>query len=119
MGRDSLGVKLTTSSSSVNMKQNLVFLLVFITGKYCQDAMESPTTTKSEQEDLSDIIDTGSGNLQGKKVTKNGKSHLEFLGIPFAEPPIGKLRFKPPVPVKPWSNVLEAFEDGFLCLQTP
>ena len=115
--RDLLGMKLTTGSSSVNMKQNIVFLLVFISGTYCQD--DSTTAPNSVQEDLSDIINTGSGNLQGKIVTKNGKSHLEFLGIPFAEPPIGNLRFKPPVPVKPWSGILEALEDGFVCPQMP
>ena len=101
------------------MRQKLVYLLVFVTTTYCKDDLEdeSLTTIEDVQSDLTDIVITGSGKIQGKKVTKNGKSHLEYLGIPFAEPPIGKLRFKPPVPVKPWSNVLEAFEDGFLCLQ--
>ena len=108
-------------TSSVNMRQKIVFLLVFVTCCYCQDDLEGDVSTniKNVQEDVTDIVSTGSGKIQGKKVTKNGKSHLEFLGIPYAEPPIGKLRFKPPVPVQPWSNIFEAFQDGFLCLQTP
>ncbi len=31
-----------------------------------------------------------------------------FLGIPFAEAPVGALRFHPPKPVEPWSGVREA-----------
>ncbi|KAG9080638.1 hypothetical protein FRC06_006321, partial [Ceratobasidium sp. 370] len=43
-----------------------------------------------------------------------------FLGIPFAEPPVGPLRFKPPVP---WSRgkvtVVNATQDGHSCVQSP
>ena len=35
-----------------------------------------------------------------------------FLGIPFAEPPVGALRFAAPVAVAPWQGVREAFEHG-------
>ncbi|KAG9094923.1 hypothetical protein FRC06_010334 [Ceratobasidium sp. 370] len=42
-----------------------------------------------------------------------------FLGIPFAEPPVGPLRFKPPVP---WSRgkvtVVNATQDGHSCVQS-
>ena len=56
--------------------------------------------------------------VQGKKVTPQGdSSHYEFLGIPFAQPPVGRLRFMAPQPIRPWSQVLEAFEDGSECIQ--
>ena len=50
------------------------------------------------------IIETTSGKLEGMKK-KNG---LAFRGIPFAKPPIGKLRFLPPQPPEPWSGLREA-----------
>ncbi|MCA0295155.1 MAG: carboxylesterase family protein [Actinobacteria bacterium] len=35
-----------------------------------------------------------------------------FLGIPFAQPPVGALRFAAPVPVEPWDGVRDALEFG-------
>ena len=48
------------------------------------------------------------GEIQG--VVKNGVA--SFKGIPFAAPPIGELRWKPPQPVKPWSGVRKADDFG-------
>jgi len=64
-----------------------------------------------------EIIYTGSGPIRGKERAINGKTHYEFLGIPYAQPPVGKLRFKPPMPVSPWTSVLDAFSDGPGCMQ--
>ena len=68
------------------------------------------------QEDTK-VVNTLSGPVRGKKVTQDDHHHFEFLGIPYAEPPLGKLRFKPPEPVKPWTDVYEAFSDGPVCYQ--
>lgn len=40
-----------------------------------------------------------------------------YLGIPFAEPPIGELRWRAPRPPKPWSDTLTATEFGSACAQ--
>jgi para-nitrobenzyl esterase len=58
--------------------------------------------------DKTAIIETKSGKIQGYK--ENG---LEiFKGIPYAEPPIGDLRFRPPVEKKAWEDVLDATKYG-------
>src|ERR1700733_8373319 len=50
------------------------------------------------------LIQTPLGALRGQ-VIDGGRG---FRGVPLAEPPVGKLRFKPPVKVKPWVEEREA-----------
>ncbi len=40
-----------------------------------------------------------------------------FRGIPYAQPPINKLRFRAPVPAMPWDGVLECKEFGTIPMQ--
>lgn len=42
-----------------------------------------------------------------------------FRGVPFAEPPVGALRFKPPMPPRVRSSVLEASSAAAVCPQLP
>ena len=56
------------------------------------------------------VIVTGSGPIRGRVVTRPDSEVTthEWLGIPYARPPVGELRFQPPLPVEPWTEVLEA-----------
>ncbi|MFT5481371.1 MAG: para-nitrobenzyl esterase [Halieaceae bacterium] len=40
-----------------------------------------------------------------------------WLGIPFASPPVGDLRWRAPRPVKPWGGALEALSHSSMCSQ--
>ena len=42
-----------------------------------------------------------------------------FLGIPYAKPPVGELRFQPPQPAARWHGDLDATEFGPSCMQNP
>src|SRR5688572_14124109 len=42
-----------------------------------------------------------------------------FKGLPYAAPPIGPLRWRPPQPVAPWPGARDAGSVGALCIQPP
>jgi para-nitrobenzyl esterase len=42
---------------------------------------------------------------------------IAFKGIPYAQPPVGALRWRPPQPVEPWQDILAASELQFDCVQ--
>lgn len=58
------------------------------------------------------IVSTSLGKLEGTDV---GEFHV-FKKIPFAKPPLGKLRFQKPIPPTPWDEVLNAKEYGPACM---
>lgn len=66
-----------------------------------------------------EVVQTTVGPVKGvvKKTVWHNIPYNAFLGIPFAQPPLGKLRFKPPVPIKPWSAVFNADKEGASCPQ--
>jgi para-nitrobenzyl esterase len=59
------------------------------------------------------IVRTTDGRIRGKY---DGAAR-EFLGIPYAAPPVGKLRWRPPQPAKPWTGVRNARKTGHDCAQ--
>ncbi len=42
-----------------------------------------------------------------------------FKGVPFAAPPVGDLRWREPLPVKPWRGVRDATRYSAACVQNP
>uniref|UniRef100_F1L145 Carboxylic ester hydrolase n=1 Tax=Ascaris suum TaxID=6253 RepID=F1L145_ASCSU len=46
---------------------------------------------------------------------KSGEDANVFLGIPYASPPIGALRFERTIPVRPWSETKKAIDYGASC----
>ncbi|CAN7982966.1 unnamed protein product, partial [Ixodes hexagonus] len=64
------------------------------------------------------VIHTSSGSLVGIGLRSEEKNVNAYLGIPFAEAPIGKLRFKKPLPVPAWKGVLLALHKPRGCVQT-
>lgn len=58
-------------------------------------------------------VRTHSGTVEGKD---DGKVKT-FLGIPYATPPLGDLRWKAPQPIAKWASVKKATEFGYHCMQ--
>jgi acetylcholinesterase len=74
----------------------------------------------AQNDDL--VVKTKNGFIRGKSVQYqqnyfSSKRVNAWLGIPFAEKPIGEFRFKRPVPAKNWSSVLDTKEWPNSCFQ--
>jgi para-nitrobenzyl esterase len=70
--------------------------------------MSSRATAASDN-----VVTTQSGDLKGRREG----AVVVFRGIPYAEPPVGALRFRTPRPAKPWKGTRDAFEFGPASIQ--
>jgi len=61
------------------------------------------------------VVTISNGQLRGV-IRRSGGA--EFLGIPFAQPPVGNLRWREPQAVKSWSGIRDASSFGAPCAQT-
>jgi para-nitrobenzyl esterase len=65
-----------------------------------------------------DSLTIDSGKISGGTAGNDGKVRV-FKGIPFAAPPVGKLRWQPPQAAATWQGVRECKEFGNTCPQQP
>ena len=67
---------------------------------------------------LGEVVETAYGKVRGAFTdgTQDG-AVLAYKGIPFAAPPLGELRWKPPMPPVPWEGERDATEFGASCHQ--
>ena len=59
-------------------------------------------------------VTVAGGKIRGALVEGGGAM---FKGIPYAQPPVGTLRWREPQPVKAWAGVRSATESGKMCAQ--
>ena len=66
------------------------------------------TPLKFEQYVLRNVKDMLFNKITGRQCrSKQGKTIYSFKGIPYAQPPIGHLRFERPKQLKPWRKTLD------------
>jgi para-nitrobenzyl esterase len=77
----------------------------------------TPGTSKSAAQNRESglVVATAGGAVRGQAAAA-GK---EFLGIPYAAPPVGVLRWQPPRPAAPWHGTRAATAYGPHCPQPP
>ncbi|MFD9333389.1 carboxylesterase/lipase family protein [Streptomyces sp. NPDC060028] len=61
------------------------------------------------------VVETDRGAVRGRAHP----GYRTFEGIPYAAPPVGALRWRPPVPVPRWRGVRDAGAPGARCVQFP
>ena len=69
-------------------------------------AAQSPASSKT--------VSTSDGSLSGQTDSYGVSA---YLGIPYAAPPVGQLRWAAPHPVTPWKGVRQADKFGDSCIQ--
>ncbi len=89
-------------------RRSLVTLLLLLGASTAVAAANKPQSTVL-------IVKIGSGKVRG---TISGDLAI-FKGVPYAAPPVGNLRWRPPQPVKPWTGVRAATAYGHDCMQLP
>ena len=89
------------------MKPNM---LVFCSLAAVAAATSVGTATRAQAPSTATV---DSGELQG--VADDGV--VSFKGVPFAAPPVGDLRWRPPQPAAKWTGVRPASEFGANCMQ--
>ncbi len=72
------------------------------------------TPAPAKRQGSSPIVGTADGRLRGQAAGTID----EFLGIPYAAPPVGSLRWRPPQPAAHWTGVRPATNFGPHCPQT-
>eukprot|EP01132_Coremiostelium_polycephalum_P004623 gene4623-5774_t len=90
------------------MKILILFVIVLF---YSNQVLASKKSSLSTDES---IVETLNGPIKGN-ILPNYRS---FLGVPFAQPPVGNLRWENPIPSKVWSNTLDCREFAPACPQT-
>uniref|UniRef100_A0AAF5I4B6 Carboxylic ester hydrolase n=2 Tax=Strongyloides stercoralis TaxID=6248 RepID=A0AAF5I4B6_STRER len=94
----------------MSLYNSFLFLTVLFLNFY-----QNSHTIVSSQKDVT--VKTKLGYIQGTESIFLNEKVRSFLSVPFAEPPIGDLRFKPPVTKKPWNNTLRAKKLSPACFQ--
>lgn len=61
-----------------------------------------------------EVVRISAGLIQGESLPGGVRA---FRGIPFAQPPVGELRWRPPQPVRGWAGVKQCVAFGPACVQ--
>ncbi|KAJ3652658.1 hypothetical protein Zmor_018605 [Zophobas morio] len=64
------------------------------------------------------ILQLPNGQIKGREdTTIENKAYYAFMGIPYAAPPVGELRFKAPQAVENWDDILDTTQSSTTCFQ--
>lgn len=102
------GVDLTTRAKARASILALVLAPIMVMGALTAQSASAFSLVPGED------VTVDTGTLQGNVML----DHREFLGIPYAAPPVGPLRYRPPQPAASWTGERSARDKGAACAQS-
>ncbi len=105
--------KYGSTRTGVRLGATAIALSALVAGAVTATASAAPTAPHSQG--AGPVVATTGGTLRG---TAAGRTD-EFLGIPYAAPPVGALRWQPPQPAARWTGVRDATAFAPHCPQPP
>jgi len=105
--------KYGSTRTSVRLGAAVVALSALVVGALVATASAAPVAPGSSRTGL--VVTTTGGTLRGTTVGRTD----EFLGIPYAAPPVGPLRWRPPQPAARWTGIRAATAFAPHCPQPP
>jgi para-nitrobenzyl esterase len=96
------------------MRRRFVWAIASLLGCAITCICQKPLPTDASAPDVT----LEAGTLEGIHFGP-AQNEVAFLGIRYAAPPVGELRWKPPQPPKKWDGIHKAAEFGAACPQLP
>lgn len=80
-----------------------------------------PVWTAPTETDSGPLVVLNHGRVRGQYMKVKGSDNVveQYLGIPYAQPPIGPLRLAAPKPIDGWEGIRNAIDHPVMCLQDP
>ena len=100
----------------INLFSLFILIIKNLIADPCSSTSDSNLIFKSLNGKLKGPCNTVEVKFSNGTQSKNGV--LQWLGVPYAETPIGDLRFKSPLPVRSWSDVKEVKDFNYLCIES-
>uniref|UniRef100_A0A8C7NA59 Carboxylic ester hydrolase n=1 Tax=Oncorhynchus kisutch TaxID=8019 RepID=A0A8C7NA59_ONCKI len=88
---------------------SMYLTMVFLGASLCTTAETGP------------VVSLKNGKVRGEYMTVKGIEQRvqQYLGIPFARPPVGPLRLAAPQPAEPWEGERDGTRQPHMCIQDP
>jgi para-nitrobenzyl esterase len=111
-----MNVKLNSSTTGVRHRAGIATataVAVAALAATTSSAFAGPSSAAINSTSVAPVVAAPAGTVRGKTVA----GVQEFLGIPYAKPPVGRLRWRAPQPAVRWAGVRNAREYGANCPQ--
>ncbi|KAL4630761.1 neuroligin-1 isoform X3 [Arapaima gigas] len=83
-------------------------------------ALQALAVASQKLDEMDPVVSTAYGRVRGFKKELNNEilgPVIQFLGVPYAAPPVGERRFQPPEPPIPWPETRNATQFASVCPQ--